>query len=166
MGRYLSIPILGLAAALSASIIPQFAYLNGRLSLVMLLVLAWAIRSDLEGSFAWAFVGGIMLDLMSSIPLGTSSLAMILIVFVVNTISQQVYRVNVLMILALTIFATFFNQFVIYLILVMRGNSYNLVNLIRLMLIPTIIFNLIFILPIYLVVRIIQRRLERGLQTM
>ena len=95
MGRYLSLPILGFAAALSSSILPQIigffiALLGdlvpflentrGQLSLVMLLVMAWSIRSDLEGSFAWALVGGIAMDLLSIIPVGVSSIALLLIV--------------------------------------------------------------------------------------
>ena len=130
----------------------------------MLLVIAWSIRADLEGSFAWAFVGGIMMDLLSVIPIGASSFALLLIVFVVNSVAQQIYRVNILMILAITIISTLFLQFFTYMTLVAMGNSYNLVALIRLILIPTLIYNLIGILPIYGFVRLIQRRLEGGLQ--
>ena len=180
MGRYLSIPILGFAAALSSSIIPQIIGFvvvllgtitplldntRGQLSLVMLLVVTWSIRSDWEGSFAWAFVGGIAMDLLSIVPVGTSSLALLLIVFVVNSISQQVYRVNILMILSITLISTIFLQFFTYLVLVILGNSYNLLGLIRLILIPTIIYNLLAVIPIYGFVRLIQRQLERGLQS-
>lgn len=179
MGRYLSIPILGLAAALSSSILPQiigfiialtsgiFPFLDntrGQLSLVMLLVVAWSIRSDLEGSFAWAFVGGIAMDLLSILPVGTSSFALIIIVFAVNTISQQIYRVNIMLILGITALSTIFLQLFTYLMLVLLGNSYNLLALIRLILIPTLIYNLIMILPIYIFIRLIQRPLESGLQ--
>lgn len=180
MGRYLSIPILGLAAALSSSIIPQvisffvillgdiipfIANTRGQLSLVMLLVVAWAMRSDLTGSFAWAFVGGITMDLLSILPIGTSSFALILIVYVINSISVQIYRISIPMILVITLVATFFMQFFTYQALVLLGNSYNLLALIRLVLIPTMFYNLVAILPIYGFVRLIQRRLEGGLQT-
>jgi rod shape-determining protein MreD len=180
MGRYLSIPILGFAAALSSSIIPQiigfFVALvgsitpildnsRGQLSLVMLLVIAWSIRSDLEGSFAWAFVGGIAMDLLSIVPIGASSFGLLLIVFVVNTLSQQIYRVNIIMLLAITIISTIFLQFFLYFVLVLLGNSYNLLALIRLILIPTLMYNIIAILPIYGFVHLIQRRLEGGLQS-
>lgn len=180
MGRYISIPILALAAAFGSSIVPQFIGFveaivgnflpffeatRGQLSLVMLLVVAWSIRSDLEGSFAWALVGGIMMDMLSIVPIGTSSFALVIIVYVVNAVSIQIYRVNILMILAITIVATIFLQFFTYLTLVLLGNSYNLFNLIRWMLIPTIIYNTLAILPVYIIVRLIQRRLEGGLQT-
>jgi len=180
MGRYLSIPILGLCAALASSIIPQtisflIALLSGitpildnsrgQLSLVMLFVIAWAIRADLTESFVWAFVGGIAMDLLSILPVGSSSLALVLIVFSINTIATQIYRINIIMILAITIIATVFMQFITYQILLLMGNSYNLLALIRLVLIPTVIYNAIAILPIYVFVRLIQRRLEGGIQT-
>jgi len=180
VGRYLSIPILGFAAALSSSIIPQvIAFLiallssitpildnsRGQLSLVMLLVIAWAVRADLTESFVWAFVGGIAMDLLSILPVGASSFALVIIVFVINTIATQIYRINLLMILAITIVSTIFMQFFTYQILVLLGNSYNLLALIRLVLIPTLIYNVIAILPLYGFVRLIQRRLEGGLQS-
>lgn len=180
MGRYISIPILGFAAALSSSIIPQFigfvlALLGsitpildnsrGQLSLVLLLVIAWAIHADLTEGFVWAFVGGIAIDLLSILPIGASSFALVLIVFAINTISNQIYRINVVMIIAITLVSTVFMQFATYQILVLLGNSYNLLALIRLVLIPTLIYNAIAILPVYGVMRIIQRRLEGGLQS-
>lgn len=179
MGRYLSLPILGLASALASSIIPQIiAFLvallsgvtpildgtRGQLSLVMLLVIAWAIRADLIEGFVWAFVGGITMDLMSILPVGTSSFVLILIVFVINTIATQIYRINIVMIFAITIVSTIVLQFFTYQILVLIGNSYNLLALIRLVLIPTMIYNTVAILPIFVFVRLIQRRLEGGLQ--
>ena len=102
MGRYLSILILGMAAALSTSIVPQMigfgvAILGnvtplldntrGQLNLVMLLVLSWSIRSDLTGGFIWAFVGGILIDLFSIFPLGTTSAALSVIVYMVNGVT-------------------------------------------------------------------------------
>jgi len=180
VGRYLSIPILGFSAALASSILPQviaffIALLSGitpildnsrgQLSLVMLFVIAWAVHADLVEGFIWAFVGGIAMDLLSILPIGASSFGLVLVVFVINTIATQIYRVNLAIILALTLVATIFMQFFTYQILVLFGNSYNLLALIRLVLIPTMIYNAIAILPIYGLVRLIQRRLESGLQT-
>lgn len=180
MGRYLSIPILGLAAALSASIIPHmigFAAAalgglapilentRGQISLVMLLVMTWAIRSSMTDSFVWAFVGGIAMDLLSILPLGASSFALALIVFAVSAISHQLYQVRVISILVMTALSTVFLQVFIWQILALLGSSYDLPSLIRLVLLPTIVYNLAAVLPVYGFVRWLQRRLESGLQS-
>ena len=118
MGRYLSIPVLGLAAAISASILPQLVAFavgvtsnftpflvntRGNLSLVMLLVLAWSIRSELGGAFVWALVGGIAIDLFSILPVGTSSAVLLIIVYMVNGFSRQLYRMRIVWLLAVTL---------------------------------------------------------------
>ena len=179
MGRYLSIAILGLAAALSASFVPQFiAFIEALLSsvapvqlntrgqpgLVMLLVVCWSVRSNLGDGFVWALVGGILLDLLSILPIGTSSAALILIVFVVNGVAQQLLRLRILFLLAITALATIFMGVYTVIALFVLGNSYDIPSMLRLMLLPTMIYNLIAVLPIYVFVRLLQRRLEGGLQ--
>lgn len=179
MGRYLSIAILGLAAALSASFVPQFiafveALLSsvtpiqinsrGQPSLVMLLVICWSVRSSLGDGFLWALVGGIMLDLLSILPIGTTSAALVLIVFVVNGVARQLLRMRILFLLAMTIFATVFIAAFTVIALFLLGNTYDIPSLILLVLLPTMIYNLIAVLPMYAIVRFLQRRLEGGLQ--
>lgn len=179
MGRYLSIGVLGLAAALSASFIPQFIAFasalfsnftpilggsRGQLSLVMLLVICWSLRSSLADAFVWALVGGIMLDLLSILPIGTSSAALVMIVFVVNGVGRQLLRLRILILLTITAFATVFMTAYTLIALVLLGNSYDISTLARFMLLPTMIYNLVSVLPIYALVRIAQRRLEGGLQ--
>lgn len=179
MGRYLSIAILGLAAALSASFLPQFIafaealissitplFVNtrGQLSLVMLLVICWSVRASLGDGFIWALVGGILLDLLSILPIGASSAALILIVFVVNGVAPQLLRLRVLFLLAITALATVFTAAYNIAALFLLGNSYDISSLIRLSLLPTMIYNLIAVLPVYAFVRLVQRRLEGGLQ--
>ena len=143
MGRYLSIGILGLAAALSASFIPQFiafvvallsnftAILNntrGQPSLVMLLVICWSVRSSLAEGFVWALVGGIMLDLLSILPIGTSSAGLVLIVFAVNGVAQQLLRFRILFLLAFTALATVFMTAYTIAALFLLGHSYDIVK--------------------------------------
>ena len=141
MGRYLSIVVLGVAAALSASFIPQFIafvvallsnftpVLNesrGHPSLVMLLVICWSLRSSLAEGFVWALVGGIMLDLLSVLPIGTSSAALVMIVFVVNGVAQQLLRLRILFLLAITALATVFMTAYIIVALFLLGYSYDI----------------------------------------
>ena len=111
-----------------------------------------------------ALVGGIMLDLMSILPIGTSSAALVLVVFVVNGIARQLLRLRFLFLLAITAFATVFMAAFTIFALFLLGNTYDIPSLIRLVLLPTMIYNLIAVLPVYAFVRLLQRRLEGGLQ--
>jgi len=179
MGRYLSIGILGLAAALSASLLPQLIaffvallgnfspLLNntrGQLSLVLLLVMCWSLHSSLLDSLLWALVGGLLLDLLSILPPGATSAALILIAFALNSAAQQLFRLRLLLLLASTPLATLFLLTYSYAALFLLGYSYDALAVIRLVFIPTLLYNFLAVLPVYALVRWLQRRLESGLQ--
>lgn len=179
MARYLSIAILGLAAAISASILPQLLdfllgllsgitpildHTRGQLGLVMLLVICWSIRSDLADAFVWAFVGGLMLDMLSSLPLGATSAALLVIVAVINGIVRQLFHVRLLFLVLATPVATVFLLTYTLLALALLGDSYDILAFVRLILIPSMIYNVLAVIPVYAAVRLVQRRLEGGLQ--
>ncbi|RMF80623.1 MAG: rod shape-determining protein MreD [Chloroflexi bacterium] len=160
MGSYLSLPILVLAAILQATLIPQIRIEGGGPDLVFLLVLAWAIKSSLDEAVVWAFVGGIAQDSMSAAPLGTSILGMIVIVFVVNIIGRQIYNVSLPLIAIFTLFGSIFQQTVIVIIIIIAGFEVRLTDNFSYVIVPTIIYNLVLIWPVYWLVRRIQRRVH------
>lgn len=179
MGRYLSILVLGVAAALSASLLPQalafvmelgssavplLADTRGQLGLVMLLVLCWSLHASMTEGYVWALVGGISLDLLSVLPLGTSSAALLIMVYAINRLSQQLLRARIVLLLAMAAVATLFMAAYTYAALVLLGYTYDLWAVGRFVLLPTLLYNLAAVLPLFAIVRFFQRRLEGGLQ--
>lgn len=179
MGRYLSIPILGLAAALTASIVPHavdflFALLSnitplfnntrGQLHLVMLFVICWSIRAELNESLIWGIFGGVALDLLSILPVGTTSFALVLLAFAINGVAQQLMRVRWIFLLIATPIATLLLTAYTLVVLALLGNTYELLAVTRLIVIPTMLLNLVAVMPVYALVRLLQRRLQGGLQ--
>lgn len=158
MGNYLSIPILTLAAVLQATFVPQIRLLGGGPDLVFLIVLAWSVNINLEGGVTWAFVGGILQDLFSVAPTGTSAVGLIIIVFAVNLIARQVQRVGILLLLGLALVGTLFQQITIILLLGLLGFNVDLIGDLSDVVLPTMLYNLLLILPIYWFIRRIQRR--------
>ncbi|MCE2470804.1 MAG: rod shape-determining protein MreD [Anaerolineae bacterium] len=179
MGRYLSIVVLGLSAALSASIIPHaitflvslvgnfipmLEQTRGQLNLVMLFVLCWSVRAEVTESLIWALVGGLALDSLSILPLGATSAVLILFAFFVNSVARQLFRVRILFLAAVTPIATIVLTLYTMFALALTGLNYDFFTVLRLFLIPSILYNLAAVIPVYAVVRLIQRRLEGGLQ--
>lgn len=179
MGRYLSIPVLGICAALSASLLPQavdvlmallgivtpvFDNTRGQVSLVMLVVICWSLRADMRGSLVWAVAGGIALDLLTILPIGATSLALALLAFAVNSASRQLLRARMLFLLALTPLATLLLTAYSLLVLALLGYHYDILAVTRLTLIPSMLLNLLAVAPVYLVTGLLQRRLAGGMQ--
>jgi rod shape-determining protein MreD len=158
MGSFLSFPILIVAAVLQATFMPQIRLLGGSPDLVFLVVLAWSINAELDSSVLWAFVGGISLDLLSYAPLGTSTIGIVVMVFVISGIGQQVYRIGFVLLIGSVLIGSFFQQLSIMIILTFTGYSVDWGLSLGYVVAPTIFYNLVFILPIYWIIRRIQRR--------
>jgi rod shape-determining protein MreD len=158
MGSYLSIPLLALAAALQATVVPQMRILGGGPDLVFLCVLSWAVDARLEESVVWAFVGGIMQDLLSAAPTGVSCVGMILLVFVLNEYSRQVYRIGFVGLTLFILIGSLLHQILLMIILTLIGFQMDWLNDFGYVVVPTIGYNLLFLWPTYGLMRRFQRR--------
>lgn len=157
MGLYLSIPVLALAAVLQASILPQISLAGGGPDLVFLLVLSWAIDSDLRQGVSWAFVGGLMLDLLSSLPVGTHSIPLLVIVVALSGIGGQIYRLGLLLLIGMAVGGTLFQQLTLMTITALLGHRVQWIEDLTSIVLPTVFYNLVLIVPVYWLVRRFQR---------
>jgi len=161
MGNYLSVLILGLAAAAQSTLVPQIRLLGGAPDVVFLIVVAWSVNASLDESVLWALIGGILQNLLSAAPLGTASMGMVLVVFALDAMRRQVYRVGLPLLILIIIFGSFLHQLVVMLILSLSGFEILFLDNLRYVVAPTIAYNLVFVWPIYWFIRRVQRRLTR-----
>ncbi|HEX2908982.1 MAG TPA: rod shape-determining protein MreD [Phototrophicaceae bacterium] len=158
MGSYISLPILMLAAALQASIVPQFGFLGGRPDLVFLCVVAWAFNAPLRQALVWAFVGGILQDLLSAAPTGVSVIGLVLIAFALDLFRQQVYRVGLITIIVTMLAGSLVQQVLVMGLLLVSGFDIPIITSLGYVVFPTVVYNLAAILPVYVVLRWLQKR--------
>lgn len=153
MGNWLGLPLLALAAVLQVTFVPQVRILGGEPNLVFLLVLAYAARAPLEEGAAWAFAGGILLDLLTSAPTGGSVLGLLLLVLLIDLLRVQFVDVGFLAITGLVIFGTLLFEAVLLVLTVLGGHNIRLLEMIRYAVAPSIAYNLLLIWPVFWFVR-------------
>ena len=162
MGYYLALILLPLAAALQSTWVPLLRIDNGQPDLVLLLVAGWAVRANWREAIFWAFVGGIAADLLSVLPTGTSAIALLLMVFAIRALAEQLYGANALFLVAFVIAGTLLQEGISTVILTLIGFGSDLVQWAELLLLPTLFYNLILTLPVYWLLRRIQKRLPNA----
>jgi len=158
MGHWLSIPILGLAAILGSTFIPQIRIFGGQPDLVLLLVISWAIVSPLEEAITWAFVGGIFADLLSAAPTGTSVIGLIFAAFLIDRVKRQLVNVNLLILFGFTLISVAIQWLTQLVIIRVSGFAIRPVEQFFYTLLPSAVYNILFILPVYWSMR----RIKRG----
>ena len=154
---YLGIPLLILLTVVQASILSRFPLLGVVAPLVFLSALAWGLLRGLEAGLLWAFIGGFLIDLFSTSPLGASFLAMgAAIAFV--TLLQRGLPVNrILVPLLLVVVATPLYLLLYALLLRVAGYLTSWQPLAAIF--PTLVVSVVTMLPVYWLLYTVQRAL-------
>lgn len=69
-----------LAALLNLTIAPYLRIGAAQPDFVLICAVVWTVVSGIEGGFIWAFIGGLMIDLLSPRPLGATAFTLLLCV--------------------------------------------------------------------------------------
>ena len=159
MGYYLSFPFLIFAVVVQVTLLPSFRFANAQPDIVLLMVLVWAVHAEWEEAVWWAFFGGILADLMSVLPTGTSVIALTLGVFAIRYIDENLVDFNILLLFIAVPIVTLIHQIIVIIVLASSFATYDLLNVIQTVILPTIAINTILIFPIYIILRLFQRRI-------
>lgn len=149
--------ILMSVVALQSSLAPYIRLFSGQPNLVLLIVIAWALDIDWREAFSWALIGGVLQDLMSIAPLGTSALPLIVAVFVAKQLDRQFEGLSILIYFFVAVVASLAAQVVLFVGLGLVGYPIDFVPTIRYFLLPTMAYQIALALPVYLAVRWFQR---------
>ncbi|MCY3896791.1 MAG: rod shape-determining protein MreD [Chloroflexi bacterium] len=91
IGSVLLVLMLGL---LQTSVFPSFAIVGIRPALVLMSAITLATISDDTRALYWGFAGGLLVDLLSTTPLGVNALLFTLLVYIVGGQGRRFDRVN------------------------------------------------------------------------
>jgi len=149
VGRYISLPILIIAAVLQSTVIPEIRIGGGGPDIILMLVLSWTLLAGLEEGLVWAMVGGILQDIISGIPTGTTALALVVVVFLVNLVLGTIGRNNLVFPLFVAIIGTLLYELVLSLVLAVLGHTISPSYILIYVTLPTVAFHFILILPIF-----------------
>jgi rod shape-determining protein MreD len=160
MSNYIGIPILLVAALLNSTLMSEFRIGGGAPDLVFMLVVSWALLGDVEEALTWAVIGGVMQDLLSVAPLGTSSLGLVIVAFGADTIFGQIQRSNFIVPPVTAIGGTFVYHLTTVIILGVIGVSIPLGRGLTYVTLPTLFYNALLIIPVFRATGILYRWLH------
>ncbi len=77
----MTVPLLIGVALIQSVLLSRVDLWGARPDLMLLVVLAWAVVRGVDEGLMWAFVGGLIIDLLSGGPLGATVLALLVAAF-------------------------------------------------------------------------------------
>lgn len=159
MANFVGIPILLVAAVVNATIMPELRLGNGTADLVLLMVLSWALLADVRDAMLWAVIGGVLQDLLSIAPPGTSALGLVVVAFAADALFGNVSRGNLLAPLLVAAAGTGVYQMITLFLLRMLGlSAVGIGQGLVYVTLPATILNVLLILPVYRLMGAVHRR--------
>ncbi|OIO90401.1 MAG: rod shape-determining protein MreD [Anaerolineae bacterium CG2_30_64_16] len=117
----LTLTVVALAVLLQATLLTRVRVLGVSPDLLLVAVVAWSLLHGATEGLIWGFIGGLGLDLVAGMPLGTSSLALMAICFLAGLGTNSVFAGNLLLPIFLAGLATPVHGWIILLSAQLRG---------------------------------------------
>jgi len=147
MAYIVGIPLLVLLAVIQATILSNVRLLDGAPDLILLAVVAWALTGHSRQAMAGALFGGLLIDLLSGLPLGATAIIMITVVYLVSLTAGRFWEANLLMPLTTVLWSSLLFHGLSLAVLLALGRPLELSFALGRVVLPSTFLNLILALP-------------------
>ncbi|MFN2465650.1 MAG: rod shape-determining protein MreD [Candidatus Dormibacteria bacterium] len=151
-------PILVLISLMQTSLVPGMEVGPAAPQLVLVWVLCWAVIRGRSEAMPWAIAGGLALDLLSQMPPGAHLLALTIVTYLAD-LGHRVMQGSTALFAGAAIFAGSLVYGLILLgALAVAGRRPDIASATVLGVVPGALYNLVALVPIFLVLRGVDRR--------
>jgi rod shape-determining protein MreD len=119
---YLAFPLLTGVALIQTTFLSGVSVLGGQPNLMLLVVLAWTMIRGIDEGLVWAFVGGLILDLLSGGPLASIALALLAAAYLAGQSLVEGVGSQAVRLVILTVLGTMVYHLVLLLVLSWSGH--------------------------------------------
>lgn len=98
--------ILVAVAFIQHVVLPHVTFFGAHPNLMLVVIVAWGLLRGNRDGLIWALVGGVLLDLFSLAPIGTATLPLLIVMFLVGLLEFTAFRVVIWLPIATVFVAT------------------------------------------------------------
>lgn len=159
MYLFFGIPLVLITAILQTTIITRLTFENGTANLLLIFIIIWGLHERSRGSWLLAIIAGLSLTLSSNLPVGTYILSFLLINLIVRYLNTKIWKSPLLILIVLMIIGTLIEHTITYIALVFTGQVNPIGMVFSRITIPSVILNLVWAFPVFIVLNHVLNRL-------
>jgi rod shape-determining protein MreD len=158
MGQLLiSIPLFFIFSVIQSVAVSRIEIIAGAGDIVLLAIIAWTIIDEEGNCIGWGIIAGFMISLLSSMPLPATFAVYIICALTAKIAARVFWQSPILSLFLSVLIATIIKFFLEMITLQYLGISVPFILSVTSILFPTIVINLFFAFPIYMVMGDISR---------
>ncbi|MCB2180270.1 hypothetical protein KQH54_04035 [bacterium] len=131
------------------AIITRLNMLYGAADLMMLVLLSWALHTNAGKNWRWGVVVGLLVGVASAIPFWLPVIGYVVLVSAVDFVQQKLWEVPIWLLLISTFVGSFFIYGIEVVYLWISGVPLDLVEVINIVILPSLVLNMLMVLPVY-----------------
>jgi rod shape-determining protein MreD len=157
-GFFTAVWLLPLLALLQTSLANHLVLAGTLPVLTLIAVVDWGILRGPDEGIMWAFIGGLCLDVFSSWPIGTNTVALVIVASLVSLGGGTFIRTHALLPIAAVFAATIIYFLIVLFIMESTHQPVDWIAALRGDVLPIAIYNAILNIPGYWIVRRLEAR--------
>jgi rod shape-determining protein MreD len=136
---------------LQMTVFSRINLIAGSPDLVLLFIAAWSLQERVKNAWLWTAVFGLIISVISAMPFYAPLIGYLGVVVISKILQKRVWRVPILAMFIVTLLGTFFQQAVYIIVLQVSGSPISWIESLDSVVVPSVLLNLIFALPIFAV---------------
>jgi len=153
MEQLISIPVVVLLTFLQLSLSGKFMILNGFSDLIFIWMVAWINQTKINHSWLWLIMAIAVMGFVSAIPWYATAISYVSVLGIANFIKGRLWQSPLLSFLIVLIIGSLIYYFTGFISLQINGSMIQLRESFNRIILPSVVMNLVFALPIYLISR-------------
>ena len=157
MRHLAAFPILALGVILQSAIISRISLLSGYADLILIMVISWSLQEGVTTAWHWAVLAGLMTAIITGLPWGVPLLGYLTAVLLAKTFQKRIWQAPLITVFTVTFLASLIYYLITFVILNLMGGSLEFGETFSLVILPSLLLNLLFAIPIFWLMRDLSR---------
>jgi rod shape-determining protein MreD len=158
MWAYLiAVPFLSFWVIFQSAVTSRIPLLEGQVDLVLLAVVSWSLQDRVRGIWFWGVFGGLVAGFVTALPFGLLLIGYLIVIGLALFLKRRVWKVSFLSMIASVFAGTLIIHFMSFVAVSLQGTPLAIVEVLNFVVLPSLLLNLLFAVPMYIVVRDIAR---------
>ena len=156
MSAIIGTMVIAVGLMLQTAVFSRTPLIFGTVDIVLLLLISWALQPSIKDweVWYWTGLGAVFVGFISVVPAVVYIVTYLLVVIVVRWLQHKIWKGSVLFLFFSTALATLFQQSVVFgIVRLLNGVPLSLSDGFTLVMIPSLVLNLLFAFPVYLLMK-------------
>lgn len=137
---------------LQTTIFSRTTLAAGSADLILIFLAAWSLQEKVRNSWLWAGIAGFLVSTISAMPYFAPLFGYLGIIGISKLLQRRVWRIPIIAMFIVTLLGSIFQNSLYLIVLQIQGTSITWGESLDTVIVPSILLNLIFALPMYAVV--------------